>query len=526
MPEIDYSGLEVVEGEVEDVEDALDDATASAKKFKNFLLGIDELNVISSNKTSGTDTSLASQFNFELPTYDFLGGATSQKIDEIVQKMKEWLGIDGEITSWADLFHTKLGEILKTAGLIAGVLLLWKFSTGFMDALNLLSKLFESGLSQVIAGVTLTLTGVILLIDSISSVVVNGKLDENTFVELLGGAAAVTAGAALIGKALGSAIIGGAIGAIAGGVALLFAGLWDSLTKELNWLNGMCIELGATLVGAGIGAFFGPVGIAIGAIIGLVVGAIADAWIYIIQNWDEVKAKALDIWDKIVAWAKGLPEKVGYWMGYALGFALKALYELGLKIREWWSDKALPFIKSIPEKIKEIPGKIQEAIIKLWTKLTELPGKALQLGKDIFNNIIQGLKDAVSSAGKALSDFGTGFLNGLKSALGIEVKVNGTKGSTGKFAAGGFPDTGELFVAREAGPELVGSIGNRTAVANNDQIVAAVSEGVYQAVSRATSNNGGNTVVQLLIDGEIFYQKVLEKNRREIIRTGANPMLI
>lgn len=36
---------------------------------------------------------------------------------------------------------------------------------------------------------------------------------------------------------------------------------------------------------------------------------------------------------------------------------------------------------------------------------------------------------------------------------------------------------GELFVAREAGPELVGSIGNRTAVANNDQIVEAVPKG-------------------------------------------------
>ena len=53
---------------------------------------------------------------------------------------------------------------------------------------------------------------------------------------------------------------------------------------------------------------------------------------------------------------------------------------------------------------------------------------------------------------------------------------------------GGMFDSGQLFIAREAGPELVGSIGGRTAVANNDQIVQAVSDGVFNAVTAAMSN--------------------------------------
>src|SRR5690606_716992 len=67
------------------------------------------------------------------------------------------------------------------------------------------------------------------------------------------------------------------------------------------------------------------------------------------------------------------------------------------------------------------------------------------------------------------------------------------------YAQGGFPDRGELFVAREAGPELVGSIGRRTAVANNDQIVAAVSKGVAQAVSKVLGQGGssGDIVLQV-----------------------------
>lgn len=50
-------------------------------------------------------------------------------------------------------------------------------------------------------------------------------------------------------------------------------------------------------------------------------------------------------------------------------------------------------------------------------------------------------------------------------------------------ADGGFPSIGELFIARESGAELVGRIGNRTAVANNDQIVDGVSRGVADANS-------------------------------------------
>lgn len=46
------------------------------------------------------------------------------------------------------------------------------------------------------------------------------------------------------------------------------------------------------------------------------------------------------------------------------------------------------------------------------------------------------------------------------------------------FEDGGFPNEGQLFIAREAGAEMVGAMGHRTAVANNDQIVEGISAGV------------------------------------------------
>lgn len=86
------------------------------------------------------------------------------------------------------------------------------------------------------------------------------------------------------------------------------------------------------------------------------------------------------------------------------------------------------------------------------------------------------------------------------------------------MASGGFPDEGQLFIANEAGPEMVGTMNNRTAVANNDQIVEGIRQGVYEAVSAAMSQSGGNnTPVNIYLDGKQIattttkYQKQLAR---------------
>ncbi len=72
--------------------------------------------------------------------------------------------------------------------------------------------------------------------------------------------------------------------------------------------------------------------------------------------------------------------------------------------------------------------------------------------------------------------------------------------SAGMFASGGFPNIGEMFIAREAGPELVGTIGGRTAVANNSQIITSISRGVFQATSSAMLGFGARLAATI---GEI-----------------------
>ena len=76
-------------------------------------------------------------------------------------------------------------------------------------------------------------------------------------------------------------------------------------------------------------------------------------------------------------------------------------------------------------------------------------------------------------------------LSGIK--ININSTVDGVTQNVGKintvaaYAEGGWPEVGELFISKESGPELVGTIGGSTAVANNDDIVQGIQGGVERA---------------------------------------------
>lgn len=96
------------------------------------------------------------------------------------------------------------------------------------------------------------------------------------------------------------------------------------------------------------------------------------------------------------------------------------------------------------------------------------------------------------------------------------------------YATGGFPDTGQMFIAREAGPELVGRIGRRTAVANNDQIVQGIASAVRSAMVGANSPNSGGTTritVQNVLNGRAIGESVIEYHNGKVKQTGHSPLL-
>jgi hypothetical protein len=121
----------------------------------------------------------------------------------------------------------------------------------------------------------------------------------------------------------------------------------------------------------------------------------------------------------------------------------------------------------------------------------------------------------------------SGWMSKVLDALGLPTSL--PKLNVQWYASGGFPGVGEMFIAREAGPELVGSIGRKTAVANNDQIISGIESGVYRAMVAANSTNtGGTQTIRIIneIDGDVVGEKVIQYHNGKVLQTGVSPLLV
>lgn len=163
---------------------------------------------------------------------------------------------------------------------------------------------------------------------------------------------------------------------------------------------------------------------------------------------------------------------------------------------------------------------------------------------DHFTGTLTRVTDNIKPANKRLGGFTaliTSFVNRIKNAvLDFTARLTGksTKKADGgvfsggswkpikKYAVGGLPNMGQMFVAREAGPELVGTLGGHTAVMNNDQIVQSVSDGVYRAVlaaMRGQKTSSGSQPVQIVLDGKVIFDSTRQSAQEYFNRTGMSP---
>ena len=102
-----------------------------------------------------------------------------------------------------------------------------------------------------------------------------------------------------------------------------------------------------------------------------------------------------------------------------------------------------------------------------------------------------------------------------------KLAANVIKIGFGKYAEGGFPNVGQMFIARESGPELVGTMRGRTAVANNYQI----ENGIYRAVKAAMSSvtgtmRGGDLYITIQNEDGTKIEKVIKNYNDYITRNG------
>lgn len=264
-----------------------------------------------------------------------------------------------------------------------------------------------------------------------------------------------------IGLMLGGAVaLGGAI-----------APAWDSLSSETKAVvEDILLIVGSALLVVGAILAFTGVGIPLG--IGLMVAGAASLGQAAALDWEYVKNKVVGVVSAIAAVLGGSLMVAGILLclsGAGIGLGLALLFA-GFKTSEtaWKLDDnpITRFVKKMANSIIGIVNKVISAV------------------NEMFHIQFDGLDIA---GVEVIPAFNVRLLNIPKIPT---------------FAEGGYPETGQMFIAREAGAELVGNIGRKTAVVNNEQIVASVSRGVAEA------NNEQNA---LLREQNNLLRSMLEK---------------
>lgn len=189
--------------------------------------------------------------------------------------------------------------------------------------------------------------------------------------------------------------------------------------------------------------------------------------------------------------------------------------------------------KNGTEQGQQYIDKLAKEIVKGSPKVSGEASKAGKQSKEKFESHKANFKVDTKSANNILSRFMSSIPSFKDMKLNLKTdkkkfRIGDFGFDIGLFARGGFPDSGQMFIAREAGPELVGRIGRRTAVANNDQIVQGIASAVRSAMSGVNSPNGGGTTritVQNVLNGKAIGESVIEYHNGKVKQTGHSPLL-
>lgn len=449
---------------------------------------------------------------------DFFDARIAPKLAEIKEHFSK---IKTTLQPVVDLFYDAVDAVkkfLKTDD--------WKmFKTFVSDMFELIGGIIVSVIGGVIATAFDVLVGII----------------ENT-VEVFSGFAEIVSGviefiAALFGKGsiekAWTKIWTGVVNLFKGTVSLVFEIVSDFVGGVIEWFNEMYEEL--------------------------------------------VDKTVPDMVNRIIDWFLQLPSRILTPIGEFASNVVKAFKTMWSNIKSWfntnvapkftleyWRTKFNTVVKAIREKLNEFKNSVSEKWndVKAWYKANVAPKFTWTYWANVFDTIRSGLKSKldeawakvkeffsvsawkqkVEDAVKAIKDnFKMPSFPKIKLEVTFSTDVGPLKTAVYKalgldgwpslkwsaYAAGGFPAVGEAFIARENGPELVGRIGNSSAVANNDQIVTAVSQGVYQAVVAAmSSTQGGDSdrPIVVYLDGKQIHSSVKKRDAQRGVDIMGNQL--
>lgn len=496
---------------------SLKGASGAAKELQKTLLGFDEINRLNDENKGGG------------------GGAAGADYSNMFEEAE----VGGKIKETATWIKDHFDEILSVAESIGVAIAAWKLSSALLKGISLLSGLEIP--KNISVGISLIFAGVAVAADNIANIL-SGKYGatsvESLIKEMISGAligaGAVALGAGAWAFPVAIALVMSITDIITNwdelsssvehfweGVGDLFsgnsAGFWNNITKSMydylsadTWGNKL------------VDAIFGE-------------GTVEQAKKNI-ENGLSMKDVAAQMLADIEtalggvgAWFENnvaAPIKVA-WEGAASLLAVKATTAYTSVTEKWRSLKTW-FENNVSTPIKTTWNTACTTITtKVQTAKDKITGMFGNVGKWFEDNITSPISTKITGAWDKVKNFWSNTItpsiqnaaatvsNFFSGGVGVNLfpnvfKKNGNK--VGAYASGGFVTSGDLFMAREAGPEFVGSIGGRTAVANNDQIVEAVSDGVYRAMAPLVSGIGKSDT-RVYLDGREITAGQNRRNR-------------
>lgn len=502
---------------------SLNKASGAAKELQKTLLGFDEINRLNDKNSGGGGGASGVDYSdmFEEAPVNEKVKKFAEKTREIIEKINEFLHSAIALLATA-LGLFVIGVILVASGaniplglgmIVAGGYL---FAKEIAEKWGSLSEEVKDTIMKimVIVGGAVLVIGVILACSGanlplgigliLAGAAILGaavKLDWNRLKKSLQGTLGV-----IVAAVSGALLALGAILTFSGanlplGIGLMVVGaaglvsvvainwgyikqiLQGEIGKLVNTLSKGILVIGAVLTFSGASL---PLGI------GLMVAGAAGWVATVVANWDTIKQKLSKTWGDI----KNNLKSAGMlalglllcFTGVGLPLGLGMIVESGSSL----AQSREPDWNSVFKPLKSA----WDAVSSWWNTSVQ---PTIDNWKSKISNVFSGGIGSVFSGGTAIR--------------------SGTFGKVSLKANGGFVSSGELFAARESGPEMVGTIGGRTAVANNDQIVEAVSAGVARAVASVIGGIADRPQ-KIYLDGKEITSSQNRRNRMYGIATA------
>lgn len=504
---------------------SLNTASGAAKELQKTLLGFDEINRLNDKNSGGGGGASG---------VDYSNMFEEAQVSDKVKKIAEWT--KKTIDKIKEFLTSAIGILTTALGLfVIGAILAFSGAN------------IPLGLGMMVLGGVLFAKEIAAKWGSLSEEV----KDSIMKIMLIVGGAVFAIGAIL---AFSGANIPLGIGLMLTGAAILGTAAkldWNRLKKSLQGTLGIItaavstafLALGAVLTFSGANV---PLGIGL-----MIVGA-AGLAATVVANWDSISQLCKQALEK----AKRVIVSVGYLalgvllcctvIGLPLGIGLieegaKSLAEKRTPVWDNVSTKAKEVFEDV-KKIAKSSGMVALGVLLCFTgvgiplglgMLIEGGASLAQSRDPDWNSIFTPIKNAWAaisnwwntSVQPIIDNWKNKINNIFSGAKSVSVSGGGGSGRSGSFgkvslkANGGFVSSGELFAARESGPEMVGTIGGRTAVANNDQIVEAVSAGVARAVA-SVMGNIADRPQKIYLDGKEITSSQNRRNRMYGIATA------